>query len=62
MEGIGTVAAIGGILLAVVLLWAVIKNANRSKSAERRTEQATKDLYKEIDREDEATDPDTGKF
>ena len=62
MEGIGTVAAIGGILLAVVLLWAVIKNANRSKSAERRTEQATKDLYKEIDREDEATDPDPGKF
>jgi hypothetical protein len=58
MENIGTVAAIGGLLLAVVLLYAVISNMRRSQSDVRRTEEATKDLYARVDRQDKVTDPD----
>jgi hypothetical protein len=58
MENIGTVAAIGGLLLAVVLLYAVISNMRRSQSDVRRTEEATKDLYARVDRQDKITDPD----
>ena len=62
MEGIGTVAAIGGILLAIVLVYAVIMNQRRSRSSVRRTEEATKDLYAKIDRQDQVTDPDKKTF
>lgn len=58
MEGIGTVAAVGGFLLAVVLLYAVISNAKRRRSDVRRTEEATKDLYARVDRQDQVSDPD----
>jgi len=58
MEGNGLIAAIGGIVLAAVLLYAVIMNRRRSRADERRTEEATKDLYARVDREDKATDPD----
>jgi uncharacterized protein (DUF58 family) len=58
MEGIGTIAAIGGFLLALVLLYAVISNAKRSRADVRRTEEATKDLYARVDRQDQASDPD----
>ena len=59
MEGIGIIAAIGGFLLALVLLYAVISNARRSRSERRRTEEATKDLYARVDRQDQASDPET---
>jgi hypothetical protein len=59
MEGIGTIAAIGGFLLALVLLYAVISNARRTRSDVRRTEEATKDLYARVDRQDQISDPDS---
>ena len=62
MEGIGTVAAIGGLLLAVVLLWAVLKNRQRTRADVRRTNEATRDLYARVDREDKASDPDPNTF
>ncbi len=58
MEGIGTIAAIGGFLLALVLLYAVISNRRRSSADVRRTEEATKDLYARVDRQDQISDPD----
>ena len=62
MEGIGTVAAIGGLLLAIVLLWAMLANKRRTRSDVRRTEEATKDLYARVDRQDQVTDPDNKNF
>jgi hypothetical protein len=59
MEGIGTIAAIGGFLLALVLLYAVITNQRRSRADVRRSEEATKDLYARVDRQDQVSDPDT---
>ena len=50
--GIGWTAAIGGLVLAAVLLFAVIANRRRSRAAQRRTEEATRDLYARIDRDD----------
>jgi len=57
----GTVAAIGGIVLALVLLYAVMKNRQRSAADIQRTEEATKDLYARIDRQDKISDPDPAK-
>ncbi len=62
MDSAGIVAAIGGLLLAVVLLWAVMKNRQRSAGDVRRTEEATRDLYRNVDREDKASDPDPKNF
>ena len=62
MDGIGTVAAIGGILLALVLVYAVIAQRNRSRKAVAHTETATRDLYAKVDAEDKASDPDTKNF
>ena len=62
MEGIGSVAAIGGLLLAIVLLWAMLANKRRTRSDVRRTEEATKDLYARVDRQDQVTDPDNKNF
>lgn len=56
MEGNGTIAAIGGLLLIVILIYAVIRNRQRSRSDVRRTEEATKDLYARVDRQDKASD------
>jgi hypothetical protein len=58
----GTVAAIGGFLLAAVILYAVIMNKRRSRSDVQRTEEATKDLYVRVDREDKVSDPDPKTF
>jgi len=49
----GLMTILGPILLLAVLLWAVLRN-RRSKAAERHSEAATRDLYKDIDREDKA--------
>jgi hypothetical protein len=54
----GTVAAIGGVLLAAAILYALIMNRRRSAGQVHRTEEATKDLYERVDREDKITDPD----
>ncbi len=62
MEGNGLIAAIGGIILALVLLYAVLRNRQRTASDERRTEEATKDLYARTDRQDKASDPDPANF
>ena len=62
MGGIGLVAAIGGLLLAVILIWAVVANRRRSNSDRRRTQDATANLYRKIDREDKASDPDPERY
>lgn len=62
MDGIGLTAAIGGLVLAAVLLFAAIANRRRSKGAVRRTEDATAKLYRDIDRQDQASDPDPKNF
>jgi hypothetical protein len=48
---------LGPILLGAILLWAVLSN-RRSKAANDRTETATHDLYKQVDREDKAAKAD----
>ncbi len=58
MEGNGLIAAIGGIVLALVLLYAVLANRRRSRADVQRTEEATKDLYERVDRQDKVSDPD----
>ena len=55
---LGMTAAIGGFLLALVLLYAVLRNRQRSDADRRRTEEATKDLYARTDRQDKVSDPD----
>ncbi len=60
MEGNGTIAAIGGLLLALVLLYAILSNRRRTRRYTRRTEEATKDLYAHIDRQDKIGDYDRG--
>ena len=49
----GLLTIIGPILLGAALLWAVLNN-RRSRAEKQRTETATHDLYKTIDREDKA--------
>jgi hypothetical protein len=62
MEGIGIVAAFGGIVLALVLLWAMLRNRLRTPADRQRTEEATRALNRSIDRQDKVTDPDPGRF
>ena len=62
MEGIGTVAAIGGIILALVLIYAVVMQRKRSARDVAHTERATRDLYKQVDEQDKASDPDRNAF
>ena len=52
MDGLyGIMVIIGPILLGAVLLWAIFNN-RQTKAQERRTEQATRDLYAQQDRDD----------
>ena len=62
MIDLGMVAAIGGFLLAAVILYGVITNRRRSNADRRRTEEATKDLYARVDRQDKVNDPDPAKY
>ena len=62
MEGIGTVAAFGGVVLALVILFAIIANRRRSANDVRRTEEATHALHEQIDREDKISDPDPKRY
>lgn len=60
MDGAGVgwslITIIGPILLAAVILFAVIRNRQSSKASVRRTEAATRDLYKTQDAADKALD------
>jgi hypothetical protein len=50
----GLLTILGPILLGAVILWAVLANRNRSRSEKQQSENATRDLYKSIDRDDKA--------
>ena len=43
----GILTIIGPLLLAAVLLWVLMRNRKSGKRDENRTEQATRDLYRE---------------
>jgi hypothetical protein len=43
------ITIVGPLLLALVVLWALLKNRKSSRSDIERTEQATRDLYKKED-------------
>jgi hypothetical protein len=62
MDGIGLAAAIGGFVLAAVLLWAVLRNRQRTPADRQRTEEATRRLHQEVDRQDKVTDPDPARY
>ena len=62
MGSVGIVAAVGGLLLAAVILFGVISNRRRSNADRRRTEDATANLYRTMDREDKASDPDPKRY
>ena len=54
MSGIyGVMTILGPIVLGAVLLWALLNN-RRSKGQERRTEEATREMYKQQERDDKA--------
>ena len=55
---LGLVAAIGGVVLVIAMAYAIMRNRQRTPRDEAMTERATKDLYAQTDREDEASDPD----
>jgi hypothetical protein len=50
---------IGPALLAVVILWALLRNRGASRGERERTEQGTRDLYRA--EEAERRDPDSDK-
>ena len=62
MIDLGIVAAIGGVLLAIAIVYAIIRNRQRTYEDRRRTEEATKDLYARVDRQDQVSDPDTANY
>lgn len=62
MDAMGMIAAIGGLVLAAILLWAVMRNRQRTSADVRRTEEATRSLHQQMDRQDKVTDPDPGRF
>jgi len=45
----GIITIIGPLILAVVILWAILRNRKSSRRDVERTERATHDLYKEED-------------
>ena len=59
---IGLTAAIGGFLLLAVIIYAWLRNQRRSDADRQRTEEATRDLYARVDRQDQVNDPDPAKF
>ena len=59
---LGLTAAIGGVLLVIVFVYAIMRNRQRTPREEARTEQATKDLYARTDRQDKISDPDPKDF
>ena len=51
---------VGPALLAVVILWALLRNRKTSRAERDRTEQATHDLYREEEAERRDGGPDGG--
>ena len=51
---------VGPALLAIVILWAVLKNRGSTRAERDRTEQATHDLYREEEAERRAPDSEKG--
>ena len=62
MIDLGWVAAIGGAVLAVAILYGLLRNQRRTNADRQRTEEATRNLYARSDREDKVSDPDPAKF
>lgn len=54
----GVIVAVIGFVFVAVLLYATAMNRRHNRSDEQRTEEATKDLYARIDREEKISDPD----
>jgi len=54
----GVIVAVIGFVFVAVLLYATLMNRRRSREDEQRTEEATKDLYVRIDRDERIGDPD----
>jgi len=55
--GFTLITVVGVALLALVLLWAMLRNLSQRKDLDR-TEQATRDLYKEEDAHRDLSDDD----
>ena len=51
----GVLTIVGPLLLGAVLLWAILNN-RRSRQAEQRTEEATRRMYDEQNRDDKAAE------
>ena len=62
MIDLGWVAAIGGAVLAIAILYGLLRNRRRTDADRQRTEEATRNLYARSDREDKVSDPDPAKF
>jgi len=62
MIDLGMVAAIGGAVLAIAILYGLFRNMRRTDADRQRTEEATRNLYARSDREDKVSDPDPAKF
>jgi hypothetical protein len=62
MIDLGVVAAIGGAVLAIAILYGLFRNQRRTDADRQRTEEATRNLYARSDREDKVSDPDPAKF
>jgi hypothetical protein len=62
MIDLGWVAAIGGAVLAIAILYGLLRNRRRTDADRQRTEEATRTLYARSDREDKVSDPDPAKF
>ena len=60
--GLGWIALIGGVLIAIALAFGVVANRRRSSADRRRTEEGTQRLYRDMDRQDQVSDPDPEKF
>ena len=51
---------VGPALLAIVILWALLRNRGASRGERDRTERATRDLYREEEAERRAPDSEKG--
>jgi hypothetical protein len=54
MSGTGWILIdiVGPLLLAAILIWAIVSNRRRSRKERERSEEATRELYQKIDREE----------
>lgn len=57
----GLITIIGPVLLGAVLIWALLRNRKTTPREDAHTEQATHDLYEQIDREDKAREDEPSR-